>query len=161
VDGYAEDAIVLNGNPSDLFNVVDLVVGTGAPGASPGWNGPLPRRSSDVWEAPRALSAEQLAYLKGGSVGVPVPPPPAPKVPAYEAIGGDQIARDMIGRALAADYKEAGQALNEGSAVWFWRTAYDAMRDIIHGHDAMKSIGASIAAHRKEWRVALGLKETT
>lgn len=79
VDGYAEDAIVLNGNPSDLFNVVDLVSGAGAAGASPTWNGPLPRRSSDVWEAPQPLSADQLSYLKGGAAPMPQPPrPPAP-----------------------------------------------------------------------------------
>src|SRR5688572_5416393 len=34
VDGYAEDAIVLGSNPSDLMNVVDMVNGAGAPGAS-------------------------------------------------------------------------------------------------------------------------------
>ncbi len=78
VDGYAEDAIVSNANPTDVLNVYDLVSGAGAPGARVSFNGPLPRRTSDVWEAPRALSAGELSYLKpGASVDPPPPPPPA------------------------------------------------------------------------------------
>lgn len=82
VDGYAEDAIVSNNSPSDLFNVFDVVAGTGAPGASVAWNGPLPRRSVDTWDAPQALTTEQLAYLKPGSgSGTPGPgPTPTPPV---------------------------------------------------------------------------------
>jgi hypothetical protein len=84
VEGYADDAVCGNANPADLFNVYDLVGGSGAPGASPTVNGPLPRRDADTWEAPRALSADQMNYLKAGS-GTPAPGPiPAPGLPAWE-----------------------------------------------------------------------------
>ena len=63
IDGYAEDAIALNGNPADLRNVVDLVGGAGAPGARLVWGGPVQRRSSDVWECPKALGAREAAYI--------------------------------------------------------------------------------------------------
>lgn len=71
VDGYAEDALVLGSDPNNLFNVYDCVGGAGAPGARLGFNGPLPRRTSDVWEAPRELSATDAAYinLTGGNGG--------------------------------------------------------------------------------------------
>jgi hypothetical protein len=78
IDGYAEDAIALNGNPGDLHNVIDLVGGAGASGARLQWGGPHPRRSSDVWEAPKALSARELAVLKPGSGGNPPNPPSNP-----------------------------------------------------------------------------------
>jgi hypothetical protein len=81
VEGYADDAVCGNGDPSDLLNVYDLVKGSGAPGASPTVNGPLPRRASDVWGAPKALSAEQMAYLGGSGVE----PGPAPGLPAWES----------------------------------------------------------------------------
>jgi hypothetical protein len=91
IDGYAEDAIALNGNPGDLHNVIDLVGGAGASGARLQWGGPHPRRSSDVWEAPKALSARELAVLGKADVPGPHPgpvvpnpgtpkPPPAPSV---------------------------------------------------------------------------------
>jgi hypothetical protein len=100
VDGYAEDAIVSNNVPSDLFNVFDTVSGAGAPGASPSWNGPLPRRSSDTWEAPRALNASELAYLgKASEPQVPtVPNVPTVPVPQPAACpNADSIARIQAG----------------------------------------------------------------
>jgi hypothetical protein len=78
VDGYSVDAIVLNANPNDLFNVIDLVRAAEAPSASPQWNGPLPRRTIDVWDAPRQLSTADLTYLKPVGPGPPPPPPPPP-----------------------------------------------------------------------------------
>jgi hypothetical protein len=100
VDGYAEDAIVANADPSDLFNVFDTVSGAGASGASPSWNGPLPRRSSDTWEAPRALNASELAYLgKASEPQVPtVPNVPTVPVPQPAACpNADSIARIQAG----------------------------------------------------------------
>jgi hypothetical protein len=87
VDGYAEDAIVFTADPGNLQNVVDVVGGAGAPGASIRWSGAVPRRPSDTWEAPRPLTAEELNYLKPGATAPPVEPPkppvepPAPPVP--------------------------------------------------------------------------------
>lgn len=79
-DGYAEDAIVFSSDPSNLHNVIDLVGGAGAPGARVQWGGPHPRRPSNPWVAPRALTAEELAYL--GIGGTPRPPTPGPTAPA-------------------------------------------------------------------------------
>jgi hypothetical protein len=74
VDGYAEDAIVFGNDPNDVMNVVDTVVGTGAPGASlPSRWTAVPRRTTDTWEAPRPLSAADLTYLREGAVPPPVP----------------------------------------------------------------------------------------
>lgn len=76
VEGYADDAIVLGCSSGNLQNVYDLVTSAGAPGASIGFNGPLPRRSSDLWEAPNRnpLTSAQLEYLRPGG-GQPGPGP--------------------------------------------------------------------------------------
>lgn len=76
VDGWAEDAIVLGINPTDLTNVVDLVNGAGAPGASIG-GAVKARRLGNQWAAPQPLTAEEMAYL----APVVPPPPPAPSYP--------------------------------------------------------------------------------
>lgn len=129
VEGYADDAIVLNNNPSDLFNVVDLVAGSGAPNARPVWNGPLPRRASDKWEAPKMLTAAQLAYLRpgGGPVDPPPPPPPPPTVKLPNR--GEAM---LFGRWLHDYYKSAeglqrpkGLSINdapdwEGVGAWMF-----------------------------------------
>jgi hypothetical protein len=83
VDGYSEDAIVFTADPSNLRNVVDVVAGAGASGASIRWSGAVERRADDTWEAPRPLTAEELSYLKPGAEPAPVPPvePPAPPAP--------------------------------------------------------------------------------
>lgn len=85
VEGYAEDAVVYGSDPSDVNNVYDLVGGTGAPGATPSWNGPKARRTSDTWEAPHALSAEQMNYLKSGS-GSGEPTGPSSWTPAHTSL---------------------------------------------------------------------------
>ena len=71
VDGFAEDAIVFSSDAANLRNVVDLVVGAGAPGARVGWSGPQARRPSNVWVRPEPLSAADMAYLgvSGGGSG--------------------------------------------------------------------------------------------
>lgn len=74
IDGYSEDAFPANGDPNDLFNVYDIVVGVGLPGAYPAWQGPLPRRSSDMWEKPRQLTEPELGVLGVGAVVSPSPP---------------------------------------------------------------------------------------
>lgn len=82
IEGYSEDAIVLGNDPNNLHNVRDIIGGAGAPGARLNWgDGFVNRRTSDIWEKPVALNAEQLAYLKpGGEVPGPTPPPtPTPQ----------------------------------------------------------------------------------
>jgi hypothetical protein len=85
VEGYSEDAIVLGSDPNNLHNVKDIIVGAGAPGARlvGSLDGLVNRRTSDIWERPAPLNAEQLNYLKPGATGgggggiEPPPPPPA------------------------------------------------------------------------------------
>lgn len=74
VDGYAEDAVALNGNPNDFHNVMDLVADAGAPGASVRSANLNPRRTVDVWEAPRPLTPAELAILGKGETPIPAPP---------------------------------------------------------------------------------------
>lgn len=75
VDGFAEDAICYTDNPADRMNVVDLINGAGAPGASIG-GAAKERRESNKWVKPVPLSDEQMAYLRPG--GPPTPQPPQP-----------------------------------------------------------------------------------
>lgn len=76
VEGYAEDAICGNADPSDLANVIDLVNGAGAANASIG-GAVKERRTNNQWVKPLSLTTAELNYLL---VGAPVPPPPATKV---------------------------------------------------------------------------------
>jgi hypothetical protein len=166
VDGYSVDALVLNNNPNDLFNVIDCVRGAEAPGAAATWNGPLPRRPSDRWEAPRAMTVAEDTYLLGrtpepkpGPAPGPDPKPTPVVLPPYEAIGGDQIFRDWVGIPLQADMAAAGQPLNDGSAVWFSRTIDSAYRAILASAQAnpQAMVVAAARRHRNEWRAILGL----
>jgi hypothetical protein len=65
----------------------------------------------------------------------------------YDELGGD-AAGAQIGQALWADYAEAQQPPDAGMSIWLWRCAFDALTI---------GIAASIAKHRREWRVVLGL----
>jgi hypothetical protein len=76
VDGFAEDAIVYGNDPDDRENVIDLITGAGAAGASVG-GGIKPRRENNRWVKPEPLTAEQLKFLRPG----PPPPPPRPPEP--------------------------------------------------------------------------------
>lgn len=164
IDGYSEDAVVYGNSPNDLHNVVDMIVGTGAPGASlvPNTTSTVPRRPADVWEAPRALSAADMEYLKSGSGTGPGPDPCAackaelaalkattvPKV-AYEAHGGDAV-WDQFGLVIAADYARAGRVLDAQAFRWAGRTMHD---DYMEG----LTLEQSIAKHRVDWCAILGI----
>jgi hypothetical protein len=151
-------------------NVVDCVVGAGAPGASLGL-GVKPRRVGvDTWAKPVA-DPKLLAYLGGtGTQPVPQPcPDPArhqkpdcpdtsrhskPDCPDpslhQKAYPGDGTFLE-VGAILESDYKAAGRpGLDAGSGVWFGRVVWD--------HLAGKlTMAESVAKHRPEWRAALGL----
>lgn len=115
VEGYAEDAIVLGNDPAHLSNVIDLINGAGAPGASIGgaWK---PRRPTNLWVAPKPLTAEEFAYL-----GASQPPvqPPAPCVfpPRNEGL--------LFFADIDLKYKTKGYPAvsyfidKEGTAVWY------------------------------------------
>lgn len=151
VDGFAEDALCLGNDPSNLSNVYDFVGGTGAPGARILYTaGPGPRRSTNLWVAPRPLSPSELAYIGLGS-GTPIPEPkPEPKPQPKKPYPGDAFFIDHVGKPLEADMALAGQTLNAGSATWFARTIWD------HVAEGM-TIEDSVKKHRAEWRAVLGL----
>ena len=144
VDGWAEDAICANADPNDLMNVVDMVNGAGAPGASIG-GAVKQRRPTNRWVRPQPLTDAEVAYLLEGSQPVPAPP----SLPSYEAMGGDEGGK-RVTRLMEADYKRAEKSgLDGDSGAWQWRTAYD----FIAG--SVPTVDASIAAHQPEWRKAL------
>jgi hypothetical protein len=108
------------------------------------------------------LGPEQFVFVpsKPNGAGFPEPdiPPaaddhkcPVLTVPGYEALGGDAFFREQVGKPLAADYAEAGQAFNDGTAVWFSRTTYVLIEA------ALKGTTVDMRARRNEWRAALGL----
>jgi hypothetical protein len=153
VDGYAEDAICYGADPNDLLNVVDLVNGAGAPGASIGGS-VKERRASNHWEAPKPLTQSELSYLLSGGMPTPVPPP-TPAHPSYEAMGGDEGGKKVT-RLMEADYKNAGKAgLDGDSGAWQWRTAYDFLSGIC------KTVEESIAKHQPEWRASLNAERAS
>jgi hypothetical protein len=99
IDGYAEDALVFGSDRSELHNVYDFVLGAGGSNASVNYGaGPVNRRSSDTWEAPRELTAGELAYIGATSVPVPTPPPSQPPPPAGPGEYQDEL--DAIQRQL-------------------------------------------------------------
>lgn len=144
VDGYSEDSLVLGDSPSNLQNVYDFVAGTGRVGASIIYTpSAVQRRPSNVWVAPRPLTAAEQAYLGGGTID----PPPPPVKPPY---AGDQVWWETLGNPLEQDMALAGQTLNAGSSVWFARVGYD------HYVQGM-TIAEATAKHRRGWRTILGL----
>jgi len=151
VDGYAEDAIVFGNDPTNLMNVVDLVNGAGAPGATIGAGDVKPRRAQDLWEQPKPLTRAEVEYLLEGSApafGVPTGGS-APAVPSYESMGGDEGGKKVT-RLMEADYKTAEKpGLDGNSGAWQWRTAYDFLAGIC------KTVELSTAKHQPEWRASL------
>lgn len=88
----------------------------------------------------------------------PVPTPsPIHDFPDYERdFGGDAYASAAIGKVLEEDYKKAGQLLNAGSATWFARTYFDALKfTIVDGLEGHKAIEESVVKRQPEWRRAL------
>lgn len=64
VEGYSIDSLASNANQSDRNNAWDFIRGAGAPNAKIVEEGPNPRREGNKWEKPRALTQEELDYLK-------------------------------------------------------------------------------------------------
>lgn len=148
VDGFAEDAICFTSNPADLENVVDLVNGAGAPGASIG-GAVKPRRTNNLWVKPVKLSDADMLYLRMG-----IPEPPVPQPPAHKPYPGDPV-WDAVGATLFADYARGGQAPNPQMGRWFGRTIWDATAGDETGK--VYTVDDSIKKHRPEWCGALGI----
>lgn len=147
VDGFAEDAIVYGNDPEDRENVIDLVNGAGAPGASIG-GAIRPRRSHNLWVKPQPLTASQLLFLRPSGEPPPPPPPPTPQYPPYP-FPEDTV--DGAGVALFADFAQAGQPPNPAMFRFAFRVAYSWLTKEV------PDLPASVAKHRKEWRGLLGL----
>ena len=133
VDGWAEDAIVLGNSPSDFDNVVDLIVGAGAPGASIG-GAVKPRRAGNTWVAPHWLTADEMQYLKAGAV--PGPSPSCQFPPRDQGLA--------FYTNLDAKYKAHGYAPTpyfvdkEGTSVWY--AEYLRYRTLGKTHDEAQAI---------------------
>lgn len=139
VDGYAEDAIVANSHASDLQNVYDLVTGAGRDGATAGWNGPLPRRASDTWEAPRALTTAELEYLKPGAVVAP--PPVVPPVPPIPPVNLDDLTQAI--QMLMADQGRLIEQVMKSEAETRQRHE-QVTRSLGEVRDALKALPQSV-----------------
>ena len=126
VEGYADDAVALGRDASN--NVYDLVVSSGTTAARTTVNGPLPRRASDLWEAPKPLTQAQMDYLKPGSTPLPNPgpvtpnpgTPPAPAVdlkPILDAIAALSSQLAVINSAAEAAKQAAERAESKVSGI--------------------------------------------
>lgn len=171
VDGYADDAIVFGSDPNNLSNVLDLIAGAGAPGAKVGVQ-LKPRRPSDVWEAPKKLTREQLDYLLESQPEEEPKPEPKPEeeFPSYEAIGGDALFVGKVGAWVAEEMgqptcrtcREEGRdphniegGMNAGSATWFSRTIHSITKAFAKHRDNREADAIS-RKHRNEMRGVLG-----
>lgn len=159
VDGWAEDAVVYGNDPNQDFNVVDLVGGAGAPGATLAstTTHTKPRRIGvDTWAPPKPLTADEFSYLKGfnppGTTPQPKPcPDPSAHLPKPPKPYVGDAAFDAIFTTLEADMKRAGQpGLNGQSGRWAGRICHDYYVEGL-------SMDASIAKHRVEWCQLLGI----
>jgi hypothetical protein len=119
--------------------VIDVIGSAGIPSQYPAWT-------------PYTTQVEGSgAWVRPGSGTVPIPVPPTPTYPSYEALGGDEGGK-KITRQLEADYKRAGHAGLDGDCgAWQQRVSYDFLTGIC------KTVEESIAKHRKEWCDALGI----
>lgn len=144
VDGYAEDAICGNADFNDLANVVDLVIGAGAAGASIGGS-VKERRPTNRWAAPQPLNAEEMDYLLSGAE--PIPHPPQGQPYPDEQSWWPNVFDVQVG----ARYSAAGKVYPDGPSAFRWasRTAYDIAAGMTKED--------SLAKHLKELEAALGL----
>lgn len=152
VEGFADGAIVFGNDSRDLTNVLKIVtqVGSTDPNAITIGSAVQPRRAVDVWVSPVPLPDALGNYLLNGGQPRPVPPP-APRLKTYEELGGDEGAK-KITRILEHDYKFAKRpGLDGDCGGWLRRTDYDVLSGIC------ATVEESIAKHRDEWLMALGL----
>lgn len=133
--GVSHDAIWVSGRQFDL-------VGNGNDGSEPLGSPGIPTANEIPAQYHRPNNPPIYPLT-----GVPVPPPQPPAPKPYP---GDAFFIEQLGAPLEADYTQAGQHLNAGSATWFARTLW---RHIAEG----MPLDASVAQSRKEWRAALGL----
>ena len=141
---HGEDS-VLYLLPNNRALAVDFTIGAGGPNPKPGWNvGDFVYTHADAHDP------------DDHGIGTAAPPAVA-TLPDYEALGGDAFFRAMVGVPLEADYVRQGEALNEGSAVWFSRTVHSLMVALVTSGGRPVDVHGVVKRHRNEWRVILGL----
>jgi hypothetical protein len=138
---------VLHHQPTN--NLYDCLIGAGAQ-STPTFNllGQN-TNSSRPWVAPIVPQSGT-----GGGGGTPTPQPKPCKMPAYEALGGDN-AGNKVGNVLFHDYERAGQAANPGMGTWFNRVMYDAVADAVLNNNI--NYQKAIDKHRAGWCSILGV----
>jgi hypothetical protein len=109
---------------------------------------PLDQPLVDPLTLGRLAEASFAPTVPGCKPQTPKPiPTPEPIAKPYP---GDAFFVEKVGALLEADYAEAGQSLNAGSATWFARPIWTYVNEGL-------SIDQAVAKARKEWRAALGL----
>ena len=123
--------------------VVDVIGGAGGPTPSP------------IWGVYNTLVEGSGANVDPNAT--PAPPPPAtPYIPSYGELGDDAFFRSQIGIPLQADMSIAGQALNDGSSVWFARACYELITESMKA-GRMIDAAPIVKKYRNQWRAILGL----
>lgn len=139
ITGVSHDAIWCDGKQFDTLGKANdsnapIFEPDGSPMiAVPAWN-----------EIPQQYWRPNNPPLPAGDE--PSPPQPPSSVP----YPGDAFFTEKVGVPLHADYSQAGQLMNAGSATWFARTIWDIAKEGL-------TPDASVQKHRNEWRAALGL----
>lgn len=112
VDGFADGAIVANGNYNDLQNVIKVVTQVGSTNAGIG-DAVQERRPTDIWAAPTSLTLEQMRYLNPAYEPATEPAKPQPQQPQIPTIPAPAQNFDVSGiMAKLADIHDAVNALN-------------------------------------------------
>ena len=156
VDGYAEDAICFTSDPNDRENVIDLVNGAGAPGASIG-GAIKERRENNRWATPLV---QKLAYLLDGGTPIPLPVP-TPQPPMAQPPGREEALDEMnwLDRYYASPeglQRPNGLSLNgkpdfEGIAAWYLDVY---QRERMKGRSRADARAAYVSdiRHSDEWK---------
>jgi hypothetical protein len=150
ITGVSHDAIWCDGAQFDL-----IARGNDSPNQIHNPDGSV-MTGEPVWNAiPSEFWRPNNPPLPPDGPVTPPPPPPQPTIPSYESLGGDAFFRAHVGVPLQADMASVGQSLNDGSSVWFSRTAFDCIA--ARFQNPAVDIVPIARTHRNEWRILLGL----
>ena len=144
---HGEDSALYLSDIEGESQAVDFIGGAGGPNPQPGWIVDAPRYSAKDWVDPFDHRIGETA---------PAPTPVEPYIPSYGELGDDAFFRAQIGVPLQADMLATGQALNDGSSVWFSRTIYEIVTETVKaGH--LIDTAPIVRKYRNQWRAVLGL----
>jgi hypothetical protein len=130
--------------PNNRAMAVDFIGGSGGPNPRPGWivDEVTPYTHADAHDP------------DDHGIDDP-PPPPQLRIPSYGELGDDAFFRENIGKPLQSDMAAAGQALNDGSSVWFSRTTYELLTEALKAGKAVDP-APIVLKYRNQWRAILG-----